>query len=244
MLTLWIVLIPSPLLGPASWGPVRDELAAKGWESLVVDNADDRIGREPCWAGAVAGIEEGLREVADSRTVVLVGHSGAGPLLPAVGRAIRQQVAAYLFMDAGLSVDGRSRVEAIANEGVAGAAFARELKATIDRGGRYPEWGDEDLELEVPDAERRRQLVAKLRPRGREFWTEPLPTVAGWPDAPCAYLLFSAAYQSAAGRANALGRPVRHLRGSHFHHLVDERAVADVLVGLLAETGVPSALDR
>ena len=232
-----LVLVPSPLVGPGSWTHLQQALAQLGWDAIVSVDLPDSATPMACWQRTVGGVERTLREVQADRAVVLVGYSGAGALLPAIGRAINQKVAAYLFLDAGLPAGGRSRLETMAAEGPDGAAFAIELASTLEAGHRYPEWTDEDLAPLVPDPERRRQLLAEVQPRSRDFWTEPLPIVEPWPDAPCGFMQFSEGYQFAADEARSLGWPVRHVPGSHFHHLVDEHAVAKALRALLAELG-------
>jgi hypothetical protein len=232
-----IVLIPSPLLGPYSWSLVGEELRARGWEALVAVDLRDPVGRQPCWRRTVGGVEASPRDVADERSIALVAHSGAGPLLPAAGAAVRQPIAAYLFVDAGLPSGGRSRLQAIAAED---ASFAADLRAALDAGRRFPAWTDEDLRALVPDAHRRRALLDEFRPRGPEYWTEELPTVSRWPIAPCGYLQFSAPYRSAADRARRAGWPTRHLPAGHFHQLVDPAGVVDALIDLLADQGIAS----
>jgi hypothetical protein len=230
-----LVLVASPLLGPSSWSPLADELSRRGWETLASVDEPDQPGRRLFWQTTVAGVERSLREVPEDHPVALVGHSGAGALLPAAAFAVRQPVVACLLVDAGLPAPGRSRLDSMAKEGPDGAAFAIELAAILDAGGRYPEWTDADLAPLIPDAARRDQLLAELRPRGRDFWTELLPGVSAQPDVAYAYLEFSESYKTAAEGAKAMGWPVRHLPAGHFHHLVDERAVADALLWLLTE---------
>jgi hypothetical protein len=164
---------------------------------------------------------------------VLVGHSNAGPLLPVVGSALPQPIMAYLFVDARLPHGGMSRLEAMA---VGDPAVAAERRAALDAGRPYPTWSDEDLREVIPDSERRQALLGELNPRGAEYWTERLPRVSGWPNAPCAYLLFSSPYESEAESARRAGWPTREVRAGHFHQLVDPPAVADALLGLLAES--------
>src|SRR5215208_4594361 len=123
-----------------------------------------------------------LQALPAGRQVVLVGHSGAGPLLPAMRELGGRDVAAYLFVDAGLPEDSRSRLDLLRAE------MAEQLVAHLEAGGRFPEWTDADLAEIVPDAARRRQLLAEMQPRDLPFWREPLPVFHGWPDAACAYL--------------------------------------------------------
>ena len=77
-------------------------------------------------------------------------------------------------------------------------------------------------------------LVASLRPRRLDFFTEPLPVAAGWPDAPCGYLRLSAAYDTWLERARALTWPTASLDAGHFHALVDPGGLAGALLALLA----------
>ena len=230
-----LVLIPSPLLGSSSWAPVADELGGRGWEAVIATELRDPVHRRPCWRRTVDGAAASLDRVADDRGVILVGHSGAGPLLPAIAGALRQHTAGYLFVDASLPTRGASRLEAMEAED---PAFAAELRTALDAGGRFPTWTDDQLRELVPDARRRAALLAELHPRGSDYWTEPQPIVSGWPNAPCGYLHFSPPYRSPADIARRSGWPLRHLPAGHFHLLVDPATVASALLELVAEIGV------
>src|SRR2546428_962165 len=87
-----LVLIPSPLLGRYSWSLVAEELNARGWQTLVSVDLPGDLRRQPHWALTVGGVEACLREFPADRRIALIAHSGAGPLLPAIGSAIRQPV--------------------------------------------------------------------------------------------------------------------------------------------------------
>ena len=165
---------------------------------------------------------------------MLVGHSGAGPLLAAVGTGLRaggRPAGGYLFCDAGLPRAGASVLDLLAAED---PQMAAAFQAELERGGRYPHWGDADLEPLVPDPAARAALLGSLRPRGLEFFTEPLPPAPGWPDAPCGYLRLSPAYDGAAAAAAARGWPTASIDAGHFHPLVDPGGVAMALLALLA----------
>ena len=230
-------LVPSPLAGPYSWSLVQGELAERGWATFVSVDVRDPLGRQPYWQRTVGGVQSAVHEVPDGAPIVLVGHSNAGPLLPAAGAAVRQPISAYVFVDSRLPHPGTSRLDAIASED---AATAAELRAALEAGLRFPALTDDHLRPIVPDPDRRGSLLAELRPRGLEYWTEELPGVSGCPNAPCAYLQFSSAYQSAAERARRARWPTRYLAAGLFHQLVDPSGVADALIELFGACGIPS----
>jgi hypothetical protein len=233
MNTETLVLLHSPLVGVASWGTLAEALGRGGVAAMAVGvDTDDRAPfAEGYVRGAVAGVLGGETLTGPP---VLVGHSGAGPLLGAIGERLRtagRPVGGYLFCDAGLPRDGASRLDLLALED---PEMAAAFRAELERGGRFPTWSDADLEPVVPDPAARAALVGSLRPRRLEFFAEPLPAAAGWPDAPCGYLRLSAVYDRWADEAAARGWPTAGLDAGHFHPLVDPEAVAKALLGLLA----------
>ena len=228
-----MMLLHSPLVGVESWGRLPEALGRGGMEAVVV--AVDGDDRPPFAERYVRGAVEGvLAAPAQPGPPVLVGHSGAGPLLAAVGAGLRaagRPCAGYLFCDAGLPQDGANRLELLAIED---PAMAEAFRAELEQGGRFPEWGDAELAPLVPDPAARAALIGSLRPRGLAFFTEPLPPAAGWPDAPCGFLRLSAAYDTWAAAAAARGWPTAGLDAGHFHPLVDPDGVAAALLALAA----------
>ena len=202
-----VVLVHSPLTGAAEWGSLPSVLRARGRGVVVVDVRDDDS--PPYAAKFVARAALQVRAAAGDSPVVLVGHSGAGYLLPLLGaarRAARAPVLAYVFLDAGLPPAApTTRLELARRED---ANFAGELEALLAEGGVFPDWTSEDLADLVPDGARRGSLVASLRRRGADFFAEPLPVAPDWPDAPCGCLQLSASYDSAANLARMRGWPV------------------------------------
>lgn len=225
-----LALVHSPLVGPITWSLVAEELKRRHVETVVPVLVDDDRRQAPYWQQHVDAVTRALVPILRDRALVLVGHSGAGALLPAIADATDQTVAAYLFVDAGIPTDGLSRLEAMAIED---PEFARELEQHLAAGGDFPEWSEEDLEPLVPDQQLRHQLVSELYPRSFAFFTEPIPVFVGWPDAPCGYLKFSAAYDAPAIRAREAGWRCLDLPAGHFHMLVDPVAVAAALLDLL-----------
>jgi pimeloyl-ACP methyl ester carboxylesterase len=223
------VLIHSPLVGPATWEPVRVELRRRGVQAAVPVLRDEPGMDVPYWRQQVESVVTAMRGAPAGQPLVLVGHSGAGALLPALGAALGRPIAAYVFVDAGIHVDGLSRLEMMDAED---APFAGQLRAHLEAGGSYPEWTDEQLEVAIPDHERRKAVLAEMRPRGLDFFSEPIPVQAGWPDAPAAYLQFSPAYDVPAATARELGWSVRAIEGGHFLILIDPETVAEAILAL------------
>jgi hypothetical protein len=159
------VLVHSPLVGPTSWSLVANEFGSRGVSVALPTLPQDQ--RAPYWrlhAEAVAG------QVADvGGPLVLVGHSGACPLRPAIGTAIDATIAAYVLVDGDLPLapgSGGSRVDLLRE---ASPVLADELEALLAAGGSFPTWGDEDLLEEIPDPSLRARVVAEVRPQPHEF---------------------------------------------------------------------------
>jgi hypothetical protein len=219
-------LIHSPLVGPSIWAPVADELRRRGAEVVVPDLGTAVDAGEPFWRQHARAGAAVLQTLPAAGQPVLVGHSGAGVLLPPIRQEAGRPAAAYVFVDAGLPQDGPR---------LGAGEWAERLRALYAAGGRFPSWTDADLQPIVPDPEARRQLLAELRPQPLAFWEEVIPIPAGWPDAPCAYLRFppNPAYDAAAAQARQLGWPYAEIAGGHFHMLVDPPGVAAALLDLL-----------
>jgi hypothetical protein len=232
---LTFALIHSPLVGQITWEPVATALRQGGRAVVVPTLIDDRETGAPYWQQDAESAAQAIHREAAGGSVILAGHSGAGPLLPAVRQALGKPVAAYLFVDAGLPQVGATRLQMMEAES---AEWAAGFRTFLEAGGQFPAWSNEDLQEIIPDPSLRAGLVAQLRPRGLDFFTEPLPVFQGWPDAPCAYLHFSPVYDVHASTARALGWPVFHHPAGHFHMLVDPLAVADMLVKLIENLGI------
>lgn len=227
------VLVPSPLVGPATWAPVAAALREHGYTAVVPSLANREDDPRPTWQQHAEAVALALAEADTHTPLILAGHSGAGPLLPAIRAQLGRPVAAYLFVDAGIPRDGASRLAPMAAEA---PEWAAEFRQFLTAGGRFPTWTDADLREVLPDAEQRAAVLAELRPRPPAFFTEPIPVFPGWPDAPCAYLQFSAAYDVPAAQAQQAGWAYRRLAAGHFHLLVDPVGVAQAMVDLVRST--------
>jgi hypothetical protein len=233
-----LVLLHSPLVTAATWGRFPDELRARGRHVVVVAvDADDH---PPYASRYVAQTAQQLAARKIRTPLVLVGHSGAGALLPQVAvaqRAARRTVGGYVFLDAVLPRPGADRLDLLAAED---AGMAADVRAELEAGARFPAWSVDDLVDALPDPAARAVVVTGMRPRGLDFFTEPLPHPDDWPDAPCGYVRTSGAYaywERVATLRGWAGEPAdpddaTRLPG-HFAALRDPGGLADRVLGLL-----------
>jgi hypothetical protein len=218
-----LVLLHSPLTTVAAWGALPDVLRSYGLDVLAPDiPADDRPpygGRYVAQAAlAIAGCPP------PPRPLILVAHSAAGPLLPPIAaaqRAAHRQIGGYVFIDAGVPVQGETtwldevRMDMPRHE-------ADRIEALLESGGRFP---DRHPPVGLEDA---------LRPHGRDFFTEPLPLARDWPDAPCGYLRTSVTYERHARQARMRDWPVVERDSGHFAAWADPHGTAEAMGELLA----------
>lgn len=218
------VLIHSPLAGPLTWKRVAEQMRQLGVEAIVPLFQDSPNSKEPFWKQHA---ESASTQIPKEKPVVLVAHSGAGPLLPAIRELLVNPVKAYIFVDAGIPRDGATRLDLMKSED---PQWAAQFEKELEGGGTFPHWSFADLQEIIPDPSLREQTVAEIRPRGLAFFTEAIPVFEGWPDAPCAYIQLSAAYERPAAQARSAGWQTYELEAGHFHMLVDPAAVTDLIL--------------
>lgn len=222
------VLIHSPLVGPITWSRVEEALTHRGIGATVpsLTLAEAEPGAPPYWPEHARAVARAVEASGDEAPLILVGHSGAGPALPALRQALLNRVELYLFVDAGLPRDGASRFDLFESLGQ-----VRQFRAAATDGS-LPTWTDEDLRDDIPDDRLRARFVAELRPVPVGVYEEPLPVFEGWPDAPCGYLRWTGFYEREAGEARRRGWPLLEEAGTHFQMLVDPEGVTDRLLEL------------
>jgi pimeloyl-ACP methyl ester carboxylesterase len=220
-------LIHSPLVGPMSWKLVANQMEQRDIKVIVPILSDTPDSNRPFWKQHVASVVDALAHVPGSQPVILVGHSGAGLLLPAMRHSLANPVDAYVFVDASVPRDRASRLGLMKSED---PDWAKGFQEELERGSRYPAWDFSDLSEVIPDETVRGQIINEMHPRGLSFFTESIPVFSGWPDAPCVYIRFSAPYKKVAARAREDGWPTYEVEAGHFHMLVDEAAVTDLIV--------------
>ncbi len=229
-----LALLHSPLTSAAAWGRLPDLLDVAG-PVYVVDVDDDL--RPPYATRYVAAAARQLAAaVRPGEPVLLVAHSGAGPLLPQLAyarRAAHGPVRGYVFLDAALPRPGgtASRLDLLAAED---AGLASAWRAVLESGRTVPSWADADLVDDVPDPADRARLLAGLRSRPLAYFTEPVPFPGDWPDAPCGFLRTSAGYDWSARVAASRSWPVESVDAGHFAALAAPELTARALTRLLS----------
>jgi len=228
------VLIHSPLVGGLTWSLVADQMRQRGLDVAIPILKDSSSSKESYWRQHADSVSQSLANIPRDRSVTLTAHSGAGPLLPAIARSLRNPIHAYVFVDAGVPRDGASRLDLMRSED---AEWTKQFQDELEHGGRFPNWSSDDLQEIIPDKKLREQLVAELRPRGFEFFSEPIPVFTAWPDAPCIYIRFSAPYLQPAKYSQQAGWQTYELEAGHFHMLVDAPAVANMIAEAVDKLG-------
>lgn len=221
------MLVHSPLVGPATWEPVAATLAGRGHQALVPDLTPALAAGSPYTPGQV----EAIAAAASGRQCVLVGHSGAGPLLASAG-SLLDDVRAYVFVDAGLPSPGQSWMSTVP------ADLAARLRAIAGADGMLPPWpqwwGEEAMAELIADPVARARFAADCPALPLSMFEEIMPEVPRWPDAPAAYLRLSEAYDEPASQARNLGWPVAALNSHHLAPFTDPDEVTDALLDLLS----------
>lgn len=235
-----LVLVHSPYLGPGSWQPTADQLRALGWP---VDLPDLRrfVRDRPCSSSFIAAAGAAI-ERAPSEQSIVIAHSRAGALLPAIASTQpRADVAALLYVDAVLPTPGRSWADEAPPERV---ASMRQL----GRDGSLPRWSewwdDHVLEQLIPDAPVRAGLLDEQPRVPTAFLDEPMP-LDDW-HGPSGYLQLSSAYATFAQDARARGWPVEERALDHLATVTAPADVAAAIQALLArlELAPPSTARR
>ena len=222
-----VVLVHSPFLGPASLRPLADALAAGGVESCLVD-LRVTVSAPPVHQRLIGAFADAMDEVELAEPAVLVGHSGAGPLLPAFAAELDELVSGLVYLDAELPTPGRSFRELEPARFTALRASARE--------GQLPRWSDwftpNPFTEFVTDEALRAEMTDEEPEVAVEFLKEQRPS-AEW-DGPSGYLLLTEVYAEHSAAARELGWPVRELTSNHLAPATDPFPVAAALADLLA----------
>jgi len=229
-----LALIHSPLTSALVWRGVADALATHGVVAFCVKLPEPQHLQPPYWLVHAATAAEALPEDGD---VVLVAHSGAGVLLPAIARfAVNRirgaRIAGCVFVDCDLPQDGRSRFD------VMDTASAGDLRKRC-RDGWLPRWTSQQLARLITDESLRAAFVADLPRVPVEMYDEAIPVPEGWPSAPVAYLGLSPFYGGAIAAARLARWPLRQIDAHHLLPYTEPGRVAAALLELMREIELP-----
>ncbi len=179
---------------------------------------------------------EVITRAAARAPAILIGHSGAGPLLPAAAAMTGGRAAGCVFVDAGLPMPGQAWMDTVPAE------LADLVGQMADDHGWLPPWpqwwGDDELARMLPDQAVREAFAAGCPRLPLAMFTELHPAGPRWPEAPAGYLLLSQAYEHQAAKARHRGWPVTRVMTHHLAMLTEPARIASALDELIRE--IPS----
>ncbi len=197
-----VVVLPSPYLGPAPYGPLAEALGAD--VAPLPPAPFSAMGVLAAFADATAGAD------------LVVPHSNAGLYAAALGRPT-------VFVDAALpaAVGGATPL--------APPALAAGVAALADDSGMLPRWtrwwSREEITEVLPDPWF--DVVDASAPRVPPgYLTQTLDVPRDWTSSGAGYVAFAETYAAERALAEQLGWPVRRLAGGHLLHLTEPEAVA------------------
>jgi hypothetical protein len=218
-----LLLVPSPLLGPATWRPVETWLRDQGHETHTVD-----FGPSP---RTPARVLDAVAAAAVDQAVVLVPHSNAGLYAPHLATLIDVRVTVYV--DAALPHPASEGHET----SLAPPALLEFLRGLADSDGVLPpwtQWWDDVADL-FPDISTRTAVEHEQVRLPLTYFTSRVPVPSGWTERPAAYLAFGDTYADERGLATRTGWPTRTIAGGHLQMLHDPGAVGGAVLDLSRE---------
>jgi hypothetical protein len=225
-----LVLLPSPLLGPAVWEAAAEELRRSGWSASVCGLPTSR-------ATAQDVLDAFLVTLPQGSPLVLVPHSNAGLFVPHLVQA--RTVVATVFVDAALP-------PAEGSTALASDALYALLERRADQDGLLPcwtqWWDDADVDELFPSRAVRRRVEREQVRLPLAYFRTSLQVPAGWANLPAAYIAFGDTYADERRQAERWQWPVQSLPGRHLHMLVAPEEVATTLTGMLARLGIKATI--
>lgn len=224
-----LVLIHSPLVGRSTWQPCSDLLRRKGYQVRTPSLADFVGGDPPYYANISEHVAAAVRKGPDAETMILIAHSGAGALLPAVVERLDRQCYG-IFVDAILPHPGQSWFDTVPPQ------LRAHLRGLV-RDGFLPAWHEwfppEVISTLISDPDARRRFIGEL-PRIRVAYLEERAPSAGADKLiRCGYLQLSDGYGTFAGEAEKAGWVTMHEPADHLAVLTRPEMVCNALVNLL-----------
>lgn len=224
-----LLLVHSPLVGPSSWRPLDETARDRGYGVLRPDLTSVAVAPPPQWQHMVSVAVEATPGHSD---VVVVGHSGAGAILPAIAERVGDQLRAVVFVDAVVPPSTGAHMTSPP------VLDLLDSKTVDGRLAVWLAWWPSDVVDElVPDPRDQIELRADMPRLPRAFFDDAIPVPPGWSSGPCAYLRLSAAYDSEYAEAAKMGWARSAIAGTHLSIFAEPARVLDEIEALLASIG-------
>lgn len=232
-----LVLLHSPLAGPGSWRELAPLLRARGFAVDIPDYSNVMAGNPPYYS-TIARIARATTAVTNISDTILVAHSGAGALIPAIAEG--GTASGAIFMDALLPHPGRSWLSTAPDT-------LKSHLIHLARKGRVPPWhrwwprGAIRSLFDDPVAYER--FASELNDLPLAYFDEPAPTIELPQELACAYLQLGAGYEAEAAVAEKRGWHVVRLLLHHLAVLTHAEEVAaqvELLVPSLVTRATPA----
>jgi hypothetical protein len=218
-----LILLHSPLVGPGTWRLLSPELQGLGFQTVTVDFRPDIALGSPYYANLVSVAQAALAGEPNTKDI-LVAHSGAGSLVPAI--AERSEIAGAIFVDALLPHPNRSWFSTISD-----TMKTQLMQSAHD--GRLPPWHrwwpDGAIRSLFDDDESYAQFVRELSDIPLDLLSEDAPSHELPRGLPCAYLQLDRGNAAEANRTETLGWPVRRFTLHHLAMLTHPKRVASAI---------------
>lgn len=220
-----LVLLHSPLVGSGTWDALAPPLRARNHEVVVPDLVPIMQGASPYYARLARAAADAMD--ASNGKSILVVHSGAGALVPAI--ATLTPIAGAIFVDALLPHPGKTWFD------TAPESLNARIRS-LARDGVLPPWHrwwpEAGLRALLPAPGMFEAFANALQPLPLAYFEERAP-----PDTlrtPSAYLQLGPMNASEADWAQAQGWPVTRLPLHHLAMLTHPDKVADEIERLAA----------
>jgi alpha/beta hydrolase family protein len=214
-----LVLIHSPLVGPSTWQPAAECLRRKGFPTSVPELTTITPPYYQTFAETAAATATGPS--------ILIGHSGAGALLPTIADRIGSNVLGAVFVDAVLSHPNQSWFD------TAPPSLRDHLKTLVQDDDRLLPWNEwfppEELIDLLPDEPTRARFIAEIPRLPLAYFTERAPATT-LRTIRCAYLRLSEAYDDIATEAERNGWWVHRTDADHLAPYTQPDRIADLLI--------------
>lgn len=220
-----VLVLPSPLLGPAAYGPLAAALTDQGAPALVAHLPEGPFGPTEVLAAFVD-------QLRDSGASTVVAHSNAGYYVPAVRARVPVPVA--VLVDAALPLGSG------ATTALAPPAFAELVARLPQEDGRLPPWprwwDPADVAALFPSPQWLARVTDEAPRLPPAYLTATVEVPPRWAEQPAAYLAFGDTYAAELAFARTAGWPVEQVEGHHLQLLAEPAATARAVLGLRERT--------